>query len=169
MSRFFLKAEKEGLLAALKRTNTENSKQIFPKKELRGHAVPISTFMCRWAIYLFPQSICLFCYRKYVDWSWEYRNCSQTHECGNWDWGRAIPRRGIHIWDLRCSACFPKCRCQHCHLVNRNRSGSSLCSRLVINCKRSPNHACCLNQATTRAIICRLQPLTTANPSHCIT
>ncbi len=21
-------------------------------------------------------------------------NCSQTHECGNWDWGRAIPRKG---------------------------------------------------------------------------
>jgi hypothetical protein len=22
-------------------------------------------------------------------------NPSQTHECGNWDWGRAIPRKGI--------------------------------------------------------------------------
>ncbi len=25
--------------------------------------------------------------------SWEYRNRSQTHECGNWGWGRAIPRK----------------------------------------------------------------------------
>ncbi len=22
---------------------------------------------------------------------------------GNWDWGRAIPRKGIHKWDFRCS------------------------------------------------------------------
>jgi hypothetical protein len=29
---------------------------------------------------------------------------SQTHECGNWDLGRAIPRKGTHKWDLRCSA-----------------------------------------------------------------
>jgi hypothetical protein len=27
-----------------------------------------------------------------VDRSWEYINRSQTHELGNWDWGRAIPR-----------------------------------------------------------------------------
>ncbi len=27
---------------------------------------------------------------KYVDRFWEYINRSQTHECGNWDWGRAI-------------------------------------------------------------------------------
>ncbi len=57
--------------------------------------VPISTFMCRLAIYVFPRSICLFCCRKYMDRSWEYINRSQTHECVNWDWGRAIPRKGI--------------------------------------------------------------------------
>ncbi len=28
--------------------------------------VPISTFMCLWAIYIFPRSDCLFCWRKYV-------------------------------------------------------------------------------------------------------
>ncbi len=37
--------------------------------------------------------------RKYVDRSWEYINHSQTHECGNWDWGQ----KGIHKWDFRCS------------------------------------------------------------------
>ncbi len=42
--------------------------------------VPIYTFMCPWAIYLFPRSICIFCCRKYVDRSWEYINRSQTHE-----------------------------------------------------------------------------------------
>jgi hypothetical protein len=40
---------------------------------------------------------------KYVDRSWEYINRSQTHECGNWDRGRAIPYLGIHSWDFRCS------------------------------------------------------------------
>ncbi len=37
---------------------------------------------------------------KYVDGSWEYINRSHTHECGNWDWGCAIPRKGIHKWDF---------------------------------------------------------------------
>ncbi len=32
-----------------------------------------------------------------------YINGSQTHECGNWDWSRAITRKGIHKWDFRCS------------------------------------------------------------------
>ncbi len=41
---------------------------------------------------------------KYVDRSWEYIIRSQTHECGNWDWGRAIPRKEIHKLDFRCSA-----------------------------------------------------------------
>ncbi len=35
--------------------------------------------------------------------TWEYRDRSQRHECGNWDWGRVIPRKGIHKWDFRCS------------------------------------------------------------------
>ena len=72
------------------------------KRNIRG-SVPISTFMCLWANYIFPRWVCLFCWRKYVDWSWEYINRSKTHECGNWGWGRAIPRKGIHIWDFRCS------------------------------------------------------------------
>ncbi len=41
---------------------------------------------------------------KYGDQSWEYIIRSQTHACGNLDWGRAIPRKGIHKWDCRCSA-----------------------------------------------------------------
>ncbi len=68
-----------------------------------GVSVPGSTFMRLWVIYIFPPSVCLFCWRKYVDRSWDYINCSQTHRCGNWGWGRAIPRRGIHKWDFRCS------------------------------------------------------------------
>jgi hypothetical protein len=39
---------------------------------------------------------------KYVDRSWEYtnRSQSQTHECGNWDWGCAIPFLGIRKWNF---------------------------------------------------------------------
>jgi hypothetical protein len=38
---------------------------------------------------------------KYVDRSWEYINRSQTHECRNWDWGRAIPFLGIVVSNFR--------------------------------------------------------------------
>jgi hypothetical protein len=111
----------------------ENSKQIFPEKELRAATVPkmyvsVSEFptysaagkslflystlqrtenfrnkysqkrKLRAAIVPFPKLICVcerFIYShdrsaysaavNYVDRSWEYKNRSQTHECGNWD------------------------------------------------------------------------------------
>ncbi len=56
----------------MQRHQTENWKQIFL------------------ASYIFPRSVCLFCCSKYVDRSWNYINRSQTHECGNWYWGRAL-------------------------------------------------------------------------------
>ncbi len=71
-------------------------------------SVPISTFMCLWANYIFPRWVCLFCWRKYVDWSWEYINRSQTHECVNWGWGRVIPRKGIYKRNCRCSVDYNK-------------------------------------------------------------
>ncbi len=39
----------------------------------------------------------------YVDRSWEYINRSQTHECRNWGWGRAIHGKGIYKRNCRCS------------------------------------------------------------------
>jgi hypothetical protein len=67
------------------RHNTENLNQIFPEKELRGHNR--SAYSAA---------------GKYVNRSWEYINRSQTHECGNWDLGRAIPFLEIHKWDFHC-------------------------------------------------------------------
>ncbi len=72
----------------------------YSQKSNMGVSVPISTFIRLWEIYIFPRSVCLFCWRKYVDRSWDYINRSQTHECWNWGWGRAIPRKGIHNWDF---------------------------------------------------------------------
>jgi hypothetical protein len=41
--------------------------------------------------------------RKYVDRSWEHLNRSQTHECGNWNWGCTFPEKEYIKWDYRCS------------------------------------------------------------------
>jgi hypothetical protein len=56
-----------------------------------------------WVIYIFPRSVCLFYWSKYVDRSWDYIYRSQTQECGNWGWGRTIPRKGVHKRDFRSS------------------------------------------------------------------
>ncbi len=65
--------------------------------------VPIYVFQ-KWNCY-FQNRIIMFCLpvptpvidlyisRIGLDRSWEYMNRSQTHECGNWDWGGAIPRK----------------------------------------------------------------------------
>ncbi len=74
----------------------------YVKNSIIMFCLPIPTLIYLWEIYIFPRLVCpqYFAAAKYV----EYINLSQTHECGNWDWGRAIPKKGIHKWDFRCSA-----------------------------------------------------------------
>ncbi len=63
-------------------------------------SVSSSTFRCLWAFYIFPGSVHIFPAAESADGSWEYKNRSQTHECGNWDWGRAVPWKGMLKWDF---------------------------------------------------------------------
>ncbi len=88
----------------LQRQNSENSKQIFPDKELHGLSPKTSSvcerFICIPWIGLSTYSAA----GNSVDRSWEHINRSQTHECGNWDWGPAISFLEMKKWDFRCSA-----------------------------------------------------------------
>ncbi len=88
---------------------------------------PVPTFIYLWEIYIFPGSVCLFWCRKICGpimgiykspqsqfmCLWSIYSNIFPHDCGNWDLGRAIPRKGIHEWDFRCSAgsvCLFNCR-----------------------------------------------------------
>ncbi len=74
----------------LQRHNTENSRQIFPGKELpeKELRAPQSQFphSCLCERFIYSQDLSAYSAAgKYVDRSWEYINRSQTHESGNWN------------------------------------------------------------------------------------
>ncbi len=88
----------------LQRQNAENLKQIFPEKEYQGlspnlhvHVSVSELYMPMMGLPVLLEEICR---------SWEYINRSKTHECGNWGWGRAIPRKGLYKRNCRCSAVY---------------------------------------------------------------
>ncbi len=64
-------------------------------------SAPISTFMCLWVIYTFPGLVYIFPPAEKADPSWEYIICSQTHKCGNWDWGPDISFLGVFVSNFR--------------------------------------------------------------------
>ena len=87
----------------LQRHNTSKSETNIPRKVIvRPQSQFPHSFVCERFIYSHDQSA-YSAAGKYVDRTWEYINRSQTHECGNWDCGRAIPFLRIHKWDFRCS------------------------------------------------------------------
>ncbi len=80
----------------------------YSQKRYCAVSLPMSAFMCLWPLYLFPPSgLPILQENMWTDPGNIYVNRSQTHECGIWDWGRAIPFLGIHNWDFRCSVCLP--------------------------------------------------------------
>ncbi len=65
--------------------------------------LPVPTLIYLWEIYIFPGSVFLFCCREICSPILRIYKLLPTHECGNWDWGRAIHRKGIYKWDFPCS------------------------------------------------------------------
>jgi hypothetical protein len=68
------------MVPALQRKNTEISKQIFQEKEYRGLSLNFHIHASVSDLYI-PTIGLIFCWRKYVEQSWDYINRSQTHEC----------------------------------------------------------------------------------------
>ncbi len=74
------------MLYALQRHNTENSKQIFPGKELRGYSPDSYIHVSVSDLYMYSSDRSAYSAAgKLVGQAWEFIDRSQTHECGNWD------------------------------------------------------------------------------------
>jgi hypothetical protein len=71
--------------ATLQTHNTENSKQIFPGKELRGYSTSFYIFVSVSDLYIPLIGLPILLQENRWANSREYINRSQTHECGNWD------------------------------------------------------------------------------------
>jgi hypothetical protein len=67
--------------------------------------LPVPKLIYLWEIYIFPGSVCLFCCREICGPILGIYKSLTTHECGcgKWEWGWAIPRKGINKWDFPCS------------------------------------------------------------------
>jgi hypothetical protein len=68
----------------LQRQNTEISKQIFPEKEHRDLSPNFHIHASGSALYIPTIGLPILLEEICIDRSWDYINCSQAHECGNW-------------------------------------------------------------------------------------
>ncbi len=82
-------------------------------------SIPIST-SCVCERFISHDRSAYYAAGKCVDRSWEYINRSQTHELGNWDWGRAIPFLGPHKWALL--AVWYRLRLEQYHEIAKMRN-----------------------------------------------
>ncbi len=48
-----------------------NANVVIKRKEMGRICLPVPTLIYLWEICIFPGSVCLFCCRELVDWSWE--------------------------------------------------------------------------------------------------
>ncbi len=80
----------------------EISVHVFPERELRGLSVPMSTFMCLWAIYIFFIQYSLIPIFLQQNRQTDCRNIyrSQKLECRKLDWVRAVLFLGIFVFDF---------------------------------------------------------------------
>ncbi len=107
------------------RTNTEIGNKYSQKRNCGPQSQFPHSCVCERFIYSHDRSA------YSADRSWEYRNRSQTHECGNWDWGRTIPWRGIHKWDFRYSVATWYIIVQYVFQDNSQRINNSPMSTLL--------------------------------------
>ncbi len=67
--------------------------------------LPVLALIYLWEIYvyIFPGSGLFCCNEICGPILGKYKLPTDTWMCGHWDWGRAIPREGIHKWNFPCS------------------------------------------------------------------
>ncbi len=87
------------MLASLQRHNTENWKQIFPEKELRGLSPNLYIHVSVSDLYIPTFGLPILLQKNMWNDPWEYINPSQTNECRN----GTVPFLGTHKWDFRCT------------------------------------------------------------------
>ncbi len=126
---------------ALQRTSTANRKQIFPEKEFSGHSPNFHIHVSVSDLYIPTIDLPNLLQETRGQILGIYKLLTDTR-MWKLGLGRAIPRKGIHEWDFRCSAgntacfrmgclaasfCQLQCSCRYCgYANNRHHSLFSL-------------------------------------------